>query len=402
MLGWWQQPQAGPSALARFAGSLGLTVSKQAVAAHFRPETAEWVLAVLRRGVQVLVEGQGVSIGLLRQFPGVSVEDGSSISLPAALANVWKGCGGRDNARAGEQSQSQTALKLTVRWNLLSGALHGPYLQAGRQHEAHSPLREMSMPAGSLWIADLGYWALCWLHTLQQQGVQFLVHYKAGTVLWLNGQRLDVLGWLREQTQACSVRVDVGASHQLRAVRLLVVSVPQQVKEQRQAHLRERAAKEGRDQQVSETSLDLCGWTLLVTSVPEEQLSIQQALGLMRARWQIELLFKLWKEGMQIDEWQSEHPVRILCEVYAKLLAVLMQHWLLLLACWDEPHRSWTGASEVLREHVSVLAHGWAGDLPLQRAVRIVLRSVRGACSIPQRSTRLNTARILQALSSSA
>ncbi|MGI9060883.1 MAG: hypothetical protein ACR2H5_20145, partial [Ktedonobacteraceae bacterium] len=35
VMGWWSQPHSGPSALARFAGSLGLTVSKQAVDCHW-------------------------------------------------------------------------------------------------------------------------------------------------------------------------------------------------------------------------------------------------------------------------------------------------------------------------------------------------------------------------------
>ena len=40
---------------------------------------------------------------------------------------------------------------------------------------------------------------------------------------------------------------------------------------------------------------------------------------LLRVRWQIELLFKLFKSHTQVDTWQSQKPWRILCEVYAKI-----------------------------------------------------------------------------------
>ena len=40
VLGWWHQPGAGPSALARFAGGLGLDICKQDVDAHFTERTA--------------------------------------------------------------------------------------------------------------------------------------------------------------------------------------------------------------------------------------------------------------------------------------------------------------------------------------------------------------------------
>src|SRR5207248_1441581 len=90
VLGWWQQPQAGPSALARFAGSLGCKLSKQSVDCHFSELTAQWLLALLRRAVQVVVCAQGGSLPVLQQFTAVLVEDGSTISLPSALKTLWQ------------------------------------------------------------------------------------------------------------------------------------------------------------------------------------------------------------------------------------------------------------------------------------------------------------------------
>lgn len=103
----------------------------------------------------------------------------------------------------------------------------------------------------------------------------------------------------------------------------------------------------------------------------------------------------MWKQQALLDEWSSDKPWRILCEVYAKLLAMLIQHWVLLLACWEDPHRSLSSVAEVLREHVPVLAHGLVRHLPLQRALRLMVGSVQGQCSIPARTTRLSTSRRL-------
>ena len=68
VFGWLKHPQAGPSQLARFAGSLGLKLSKQAVEERFTRRTANWLLAVLRRGVQFLVCAEAVSIPRLAAF----------------------------------------------------------------------------------------------------------------------------------------------------------------------------------------------------------------------------------------------------------------------------------------------------------------------------------------------
>jgi hypothetical protein len=399
VLGWWKQPQAGQSALARFAGSLGVSLEKQDVDCHFTERTASWLLALLRRAVQRVVTAQTLSLPLLQQFTAVLIEDGSSISLPSALKSVWGGCGG-SQSKLGKDAKTEAGLKITVRWDLLRGQLHGPYVQEGRRHELKSVLREQQMPKGSLWIADLGYWTLAWLHHLHQQGVYFLMRYKVGIVLWYHNERLDLLSMLPSVVgERLELVVDVGANKVLTGVRLLAERVPASVVAQRQERIRQYAQAHGKP--VNETVMELAKWTLLISNVPSRMLSFEQALALVRARWQIELLFKLWKQHGLLDEWNATNPWRILCEVYAKLVAMVVQHWFVLLSCWDDPHHSLSSVAEVLREQVPTLVHGMTGAMRLGRAVRLITQSIRGGCSIPKRSTRLSTSyRLLSTLES--
>src|SRR5438876_8143469 len=394
VLGWWKQPQAGPSALARFAGSLGVSIEKQGLDCHFTQRTADFLLALLRRAVEYVVCANAVSLPLLQQFRAVLIEDGSSITLPSVLQSVWRGCGGRA-ASAGTDAKTQAALKVTVRWDLLAGRLQGPYLQEGRQHELNSVLREQVIVPGSLWIADLGYWSLKWLRSLSQSGVFFLMRYKAGIVLWSANQRLDLLVVLPKVVgQRLELRVEVGASKQVRGVRFLAERVPDEVARQRQARIQADADDHGKP--VNPLVWELACWTIVLTNVPLCMLSFEQVLALLRARGPVELLFRLWKESGLLDDWQARDPWRILCEVYAKLLAMVVQHWLVLLSCWDDPHRSLSGVAEVLREQVPTLVHGLMKRLPLQQALRLMVARVQANCSIPARTTRLSTSRLLQ------
>ncbi len=389
VFGWLKHPQAGPSQLARFAGSLGLHLSKQAVEERFTRLTADWLLAVLQRGVQLLVCAEAVSIPLLQRFTAVLVEDGSTISLPASLKQVWRGCGG---------SASAAALKLTVRLDLLRGSLSGPYVQEGRRHETQSPLREQHMPRGSLWIGDLGYFALTWLTQLVKQGVFFLLGYKEPVIMWnAQGEQVDVLDLLpTDGSEMVDIPVILGARKQVQA-RLIAKQMSEAVVKRRREQLKAQAHKQCKP--INPRQWELVQWTIVLTNVPLSMLAAAEAMALMRARWQIELLWKLWKDQGQLDEWQTQNPQRILCELYAKLLGMLVQHWLLLLCCWDDPHRSLVGAVQVIRDQVPTLVHGLTGHLPLGQALHLVSDALKGGCSIPKRQTRLSTShRLLEPL----
>ena len=396
VLGWWQQPTSGPSALARFAGGLGVTLSKQAIDARWSPRLADWLLAMVRQAVHYIVSREAATPAWMDRFTAVWVEDGSSIPLPAALAQVWRGCGG-GGAKHDHVTASTSAVKATLRMDLKAGQWQGPMLQDGRRHEASSPVSTLPMARGSLWLADLGYWSLTRMRTLISQGVYFCLRVKVGTVFWLDGQRLDLLTLLRgldEQSQQQEWRVEVGEGRRVKDVRLLVERVPQEVVAHRQQRIREEARKKGKA--VSPLALELAHWTLLVSNLPPSLVSLSQAFVLIKARWQIELVFKLWKQEALVDEWTSENPWRILCEVYAKLLAIVVQHWLMLLTCEDDPDVSWIEVAQILRGQVVVLVHGFARHLPLGKAIRLVVESVRGGCSIEARRTRLSTSRLIQ------
>ncbi len=74
---------------------------------------------------------------------------------------------------------------------------------------------------------------------------------------------------------------------------------------------------------------------------------------------------------------------------------MLVQHWVLLLSCWEDPHRSLVGAAQVIRDQVPTLVHGLTGRLSLGKALRLVKQALSNGCSIPKRQTRLSTSHLL-------
>src|SRR5947209_19455468 len=107
----------------------------------------------MQRLAEVRLEGEKVDIPLLKQFSEVIVEDSTSVSLPAALAGIWLGCGEEGWA-------NEAAVKAFVRWNMLNGAILGPRLTDGRTNDNKSAFSIEELPEYSLYFADLQYFAI--------------------------------------------------------------------------------------------------------------------------------------------------------------------------------------------------------------------------------------------------
>ncbi len=109
----------------------------------------------------------------------------------------------------------------------------------------------------------------------------------------------------------------------------------------------------------------------------------------------MELLFKLWKSHGRIDESRSAKPWRMLCEVYAKLLAMVVQHWLLVAGCWAYPDRSLVKAAQTVRKHALAMASAFGSLRRLLLALRVVIRCVASGCRLNKRKARPNTYQLL-------
>lgn len=116
----------------------------------------------------------------------------------------------------------------------------------------------------------------------------------------------------------------------------------------------------------------------VITNAPSSLLTLEQARVLYRVRWQIERLFRLWKETLFVDQWLSRHPHRILCEIYAKLIGALLTQKLTAFCLWFEPARSLVKCAQTIAQHaLALLIH-----LKCNSALATTLRSLKRACLI--------------------
>jgi Transposase DDE domain len=324
--GWLANPNASLDELADLADDLGCPVSAQALDQRFTPQAVDCLSRVLNAALLRLVEACPVAAPLLQRFRGVYARDCSSITLPATLAEVLPGCG------HGKPEIPCAGVKLHVGVELGTGALENLSLQPARTSDrccvgTHAPL-----PEGALLLEDLGFHDMRRLRHYDEQGGYVLSRAPTRLLVRAAGQRPKDLAKFLQGVPGDRVDcwVTLGRRQRTWRCRLIAVRVPEEVARQRL----ERAQKEAREscRKLSEQKRALCAWTVLLTNAPAQLLSVEEALALRRLRWQIELLFRLWKDEGKIDESRGTKPDRVLCELLAKLLGQVVQHWATLLA----------------------------------------------------------------------
>jgi hypothetical protein len=341
-----KSPEAKTDEFVATAAQLGVLVTPEAVEKRFTGT----LIALLRAGLEHLLEhtiaADPVALPLLEKFTAVEVGDSTTVTVPDDYATEFPGGGGKADS-------GQAAVKIQTTWELRTGTLTKLQVQPGRQSDARSTAPEDPVTPGSLTIRDPGYFCLKRLESLSAQGAYWISRWQPGTAVFdVEGQPQDLLAYVRRHQGdgPLDVPILLGAAERL-PCRLIALRVPQEVADRRRRKAYERAQKHGRVPGADQ--LAWCDWTILITNGPADLLTWKEVVVLYRTRWQIELMFKLWKSHNHLAAFRATwSPVERMAVFWAKLIGVVLQHWLLLTSTWSNARRSHWKAAQIIRQWI--------------------------------------------------
>lgn len=351
------------ASLEQLAAELGLTAAALCQQLG-KPAAADFLFALLGHALRRLTAAalRPVAIPLLRRFNGVYLTDGTSLPLPAALAHRFAGCGGGVGP---DDPSAAAAVKILLRLRLDCGRAAEVLLGAARTPDAHLLRRLADLPAGALHIGDLGFFDGDYFAGLTRRGVYWLTRLPARVSVRPESAGWQELApWLRDLERRGIDRWE-GTLSVVRLTpipaRVFVLRCPAEEAARRRRKLQERRRRKGKT--AGDRQLTLCDWWVLATNAPADKLHASEAWELYRSRWQIELAFKRWKSlgGLAIDRRRAE--IRALCELYGKLLGVLIIDWLALQRGGPLSGRSIWRAWQVVHELLPQISLALTGRL---------------------------------------
>lgn len=297
--------------IAKLAGlHCNIKFSKQAMSKRLSGGIDNFLLEVATKLLHPLVVRAPSAKSALGLFLRVLVVDSTSISLPDRYFADFPG--------SSNQSKSTSIMKLQVAMDILN--LNVPHLgiSSFRRNDqaASSDILEIAKP-GDLVLRDLGYFVLDTFRKMIDNGIYFISRYRHGTQLFNPKDQMQLnLYEILKQQGFLDQKVLIG-KEQCLPVRLVAVSVPEDV-----ANKRRRKANKDRDKRCnpSKEKKFMMGWTILITNVEPEKLTPKTIDQIYRLRWSIETLFKAWKTHLKLDLPNTASKDAILASIGSKLI----------------------------------------------------------------------------------
>lgn len=252
--------------------------------------------------------------GALQHFSSVLLHDSSTCVLNELLKKHFKGSGG---------SASSSLAKIDLIYDLKANSIEETILTDVREPDQTLSKRiAKHITKDTLLIQDLGYFEIESFCAVADHGGYYLSRLLGTVLVYLNKDDIKPvklgthLQMLQEKGEPLDIEVYI--TKQKMKARLVAYPVPEEVFNQR----RRDYNKTSKGKIASAEFIARQRYTILITNVLEEIWDYEIVGTVYKIRWQIELIFKVWKSQLSIHYLKGTNPARIRCLIFTRMLTV--------------------------------------------------------------------------------
>ncbi|MDN5217553.1 IS4 family transposase [Fulvivirgaceae bacterium BMA12] len=316
--------QAVPASLNDFSAYLfeehNIKISKQGLDERFNETAVNFLKRLLTVQLEKSIQSY-LPKGYCPTFNRVRVKDSTKWTLSDTCIDKYKGYGGN-------KQQPSSMVSVQYEYDLLSGKIIDLSVHSGTRNDLQDA-KELKDNIGpdDLIIRDLGYISSSYLENIKKKGAFFLnrLSPQLGVYHVNNHQRRidfkDIAKtMINKNLDYFDQQVLVG-SQQYHRCRMIVTKVSEQIYQQRIAKAKRRA--KDRRHRISEEYKSRAKLNVYLTNVDEKKMLADMVVKLYKVRWQIELIFKVWKSLAKVNAVSRVKTERFECQLLAKLIWLL-------------------------------------------------------------------------------
>lgn len=299
-----------------------LTITKQSLHDRFNGNAVKFLRSCLDQLLAQKIQYQGNANVLKSNFNRVRIKDSTKFALPDSFSKKYKGYGG-------VLHNSSSMISIQYEYDFLSGHTLDLRLTDGVMND-QSDSRDYThdIQEKDLFMRDLGYCTLDFLSKVNSAKAYFVSKMAPKTNIYASKESkitVDVKDYHKKlkKHRLEFMEVDVFLGKKARIpVRAMISLADEATYEKKIRKTSKQARSAGNKVSTAFKTRSLLN--IVVTNVPKKLLKAENIRTVYSLRWQIELLFKVWKSQATINEFTTGKIERFECQLYGKLIWIIL------------------------------------------------------------------------------
>lgn len=296
-------------------------ITKQSLNKHFSYESVFFLKNVFLHLLNSKLNLNPITEkNILNNFSKVKICDATYIHLPKSYKNKYLGFAG---------AASGSGIKIQLEYDLKTGNIENIDIKNGVFSDTkYLEKIESTLEKNELSLKDMGYWKLSHVKNIIEKEAFFISKLKANTNVYTKENdkyvKLNISELSNKIKEKESLELkDVYIGNEKIKLRLVLSKLPELKAKLKLEKKVKEAKKKGN--KMSKESLELSNINMFVSNLSED-LTKEEILKLYSLRWQIEILFKIWKSVLNIDKIKDVKIERFECYLYGKLIYILISN----------------------------------------------------------------------------
>jgi hypothetical protein len=301
-------------------------LSNQSLNERFNERSVEFLKGLMKLLLCKIIDLTKDEIGVeLDFFETVRIKDSTCFKISDNLISKY--------AASNKKDCKLSIIRIQFEYDLKNGQIYDLTIQASSQQDktdAQATIENINK--NDLIIRDLGYYVIRVLAEINLKKAYFLSRFDFHSNAYETEDSKESIDFVKIQSklkknklQCIEKIVFIGKKERL-PVRMIIELLPDIEVEKKIRKLKQKESRKG--VQYSAELKSKIWLNVYITNIPAEILPIEKVRDLYRLRWQIELVFKVWKSIGKIDLVKEVKLERFETMFFARLILLLL-YWFL-------------------------------------------------------------------------